>query len=77
MPADPLDALRLPIVPVGIRGTRAVQRKGVWTIRPGKVVITYGAPIDCAAYGVRLEYDWWDMDGVDVSAVMLGAFYGF
>ncbi len=43
----------LPIVPVGIRGTREVQRKGVWTIRPGKVVVTYGAPIDCAAYGVR------------------------
>ena len=30
-----------------------------------------------AKYGVRLEYDWWDMDGVDTSAVMLGAFYGF
>ena len=30
-----------------------------------------------AAYGLRLEYDWWDMDGVDASAVMLGAFYGF
>jgi 1-acyl-sn-glycerol-3-phosphate acyltransferase len=43
----------LPIVPVGIRGTRAVQRKGVWTIRPGTVVVTYGAPIDCASYGVR------------------------
>lgn len=43
----------LPIVPVGIRGTRAIQRKGVWTINPGKVVISYGAPIDCAAFGVR------------------------
>ena len=43
----------LPIVPVGIRGTRAVQRKGVWTIRPGSVVVTYGAPIDAAAYGIR------------------------
>lgn len=43
----------LPIVPVGVRGTRAVQRKGVWTIRPGTVVISYGAPIDCAAYGIR------------------------
>lgn len=43
----------LPIVPVGIRGTRAIQRRGVWTIQPGKVVVTYGAPIDCAAYGVR------------------------
>ena len=43
----------LPIVPVGIRGTRAIQRKGVWTIRPGTVTVTYGAPIDCAAFGVR------------------------
>jgi 1-acyl-sn-glycerol-3-phosphate acyltransferase len=43
----------LPIVPVGVRGTRAVQRKGVWTIRPGTVVVSYGTPIDCAAYGVR------------------------
>jgi 1-acyl-sn-glycerol-3-phosphate acyltransferase len=43
----------LPIVPVGIRGTRVVQRKGSWSIRPGTVVVTYGAPIDCAAYGVR------------------------
>jgi 1-acyl-sn-glycerol-3-phosphate acyltransferase len=43
----------LPIVPVGIRGTREVQRRGVWTIRPGTVVIHYGAPIDVAAYGVR------------------------
>ena len=30
-----------------------------------------------ANYGVRLEYDWWDTDGVDTSAVLLGAFYGF
>lgn len=43
----------LPIVPVGIRGTREVQRRGVWSIRPGTVVIHYGAPIDAAAYGVR------------------------
>jgi 1-acyl-sn-glycerol-3-phosphate acyltransferase len=43
----------LPIVPVGIRGTRAVQRKGVWTICPGTVTVTYGTPIDCASYGVR------------------------
>lgn len=43
----------LPIVPVGIRGTRAIQRKGVWTIRPGKAVVCYGTPIDVAAYGMR------------------------
>jgi 1-acyl-sn-glycerol-3-phosphate acyltransferase len=43
----------LPIVPVGIRGTRAVQHKGSWAIRPGPVEVRYGTPIDISAYGVR------------------------
>jgi 1-acyl-sn-glycerol-3-phosphate acyltransferase len=43
----------LPIVPVGIRGSRAVQRRGSLAIRPGVVTVTYGAPIDTAAYGLR------------------------
>jgi 1-acyl-sn-glycerol-3-phosphate acyltransferase len=43
----------LPIVPVGIRGSRAIQRRGSWAIRPGTIVVTYGAPIDPAAYGLR------------------------
>ncbi len=43
----------LPIVPVGIRGTRAIQPKGNWAIRPAKVVVSYGPPIDPAAYGLR------------------------
>lgn len=43
----------LPIVPVGIRGSRAVQRRGSFAIRPGTVVVTYGAPIDPAVYGLR------------------------
>jgi 1-acyl-sn-glycerol-3-phosphate acyltransferase len=43
----------LPIVPVGVRGTRAVQRKGSWAIRPGPVEVRYGAPIDTSAYGIR------------------------
>lgn len=45
--------LGLPIVPVGIRGTRAVQHKGNWAIRPGPVVVSYGAPIAVADYGIR------------------------
>ncbi len=47
----------LPIVPVGIRGTRAIQPKGNWAIRPGNVVISYGAPIDAASYGVRRKQE--------------------
>jgi 1-acyl-sn-glycerol-3-phosphate acyltransferase len=43
----------LPIVPVGIRGTRAIQHKGNWAIRPGTAVISYGAPILAADYGLR------------------------
>jgi len=43
----------LPIVPVGIRGTRAVQRKGSWAIRPKPIEVRYGTPIDIGEYGVR------------------------
>ncbi|HET9226461.1 MAG TPA: lysophospholipid acyltransferase family protein [Thermoanaerobaculia bacterium] len=43
----------LPIVPVGIRGTRAVQPKGSFAIQPGPVEVRYGAPIDCSQYGIR------------------------
>jgi 1-acyl-sn-glycerol-3-phosphate acyltransferase len=49
--------LGLPIVPVGIRGTRNVQPKGNWAIRPGRVTVRYGAPIDVAAYGLRRRGD--------------------
>lgn len=45
--------LGLPIVPVGIRGTRDVQHKGNFAIRPGPVVVSYGAPIAVADYGLR------------------------
>jgi len=43
----------LPIVPVGIRGTRAIQHRGNWAIRPGTAVISYGAPILASDYGLR------------------------
>jgi 1-acyl-sn-glycerol-3-phosphate acyltransferase len=43
----------LPIVPVGIRGSRAVQRKGSFAIRPGRIEVRYGAPISAAEFGVR------------------------
>lgn len=45
--------LGLPIVPVGIRGSRDVQKKGSWAIRPSPVVVSYGAPIRVADYGLR------------------------
>lgn len=43
----------LPIVPVGIRGTFAVQPKGRVTIRPGRVTVRYGAPVEPQGYPVR------------------------
>jgi 1-acyl-sn-glycerol-3-phosphate acyltransferase len=43
----------LPIVPVGIRGSRAIQHPKSFAIHPGTVVVTYGAPIDAAGFGLR------------------------
>ncbi|HEV7503862.1 MAG TPA: lysophospholipid acyltransferase family protein [Thermoanaerobaculia bacterium] len=43
----------LPIVPVGIRGTRAVRLRGGLRINPGTAVVSYGAPIQAADYGLR------------------------
>ena len=43
----------LPIVPLGIRGTRAVQAPRQWSIRPGTVEVRFGAPIAVTDYGIR------------------------
>ena len=43
----------LPIVPVGIRGTLAIQRRGSARIAPGPVEVRYGSAIDPAAFGIR------------------------
>ena len=43
----------LPIVPVGIRGSREIQHRGSWAIHPGTIAVTYGAPIDPSTYGLR------------------------
>jgi 1-acyl-sn-glycerol-3-phosphate acyltransferase len=43
----------LPIVPVGIRGTGAVQPPKRFSIQPGVVEIRFGQPIAAAAYGIR------------------------
>jgi 1-acyl-sn-glycerol-3-phosphate acyltransferase len=43
----------LPIVPVGVRGSRAVQRRGSFRIAPGTITVTYGAPIDTGEYGLK------------------------
>ena len=43
----------LPIVPVGIRGTRAVQARGRRSIQPGRVEVRFGPPIQVAEFGIR------------------------
>lgn len=50
-----LIALRsgLAIVPVGIRGTRALRSTRSLAIHPGRATVSFGAPIDPAEYGIR------------------------
>lgn len=43
----------LPIVPVGISGSLAVQPKGSHVVRPGRIKLRYGRPIDAVEYGLR------------------------
>lgn len=43
----------LPIVPVGVRGSRAVQARGSFSIRPGTITVHYGAPIETSEYGLK------------------------
>ncbi len=42
-----------PVVPVGIRGTLGVRRRGSLINRPARVEIRYGRPVDPAAYGLE------------------------
>ena len=43
----------LPIVPVGIHGSRQVRAKKSLRIRPGRVIVSCGRPLDTGDYGVR------------------------
>ncbi len=47
----------LPIVPVGIAGSRAVRPKGGVAIRPGRIDVRYGAPIEVGGFGLRGKRD--------------------
>ena len=41
------------IVPVGIRGSLAVRPRDSWIVRPGRIRVSYGTPIDASRFGVR------------------------
>jgi 1-acyl-sn-glycerol-3-phosphate acyltransferase len=43
------------LVPIGIRGSRQVQRKGSWLIRPGTITVRVGRPIPTSEYGANRE----------------------
>ncbi len=43
----------LPIVPVGIEGSRQVLPRGSGWVTPGSITVRFGSPIDTTAYGVR------------------------
>jgi 1-acyl-sn-glycerol-3-phosphate acyltransferase len=41
---------QIPILPVTINGSRRVMRKGSFTLKPGKIQIVIGDPIDTSSY---------------------------
>jgi 1-acyl-sn-glycerol-3-phosphate acyltransferase len=41
---------KIPILPVTINGSRRVMRKGSFTLKPGKIQIVIGDPIDTSSY---------------------------
>lgn len=43
----------LAVVPVGIEGSYRVMPRSTWWVKPGRVRIRMGAPMDPAAYGLR------------------------
>ena len=42
-----------PIVPVGVQGSLKVRLRDRWTVRPGRITVTYGAPIEVESFGIR------------------------
>ena len=43
-------ARKLPILPVTVNGSRRVMRKGSFTLKPGKIQVVIGDPIDTSGY---------------------------
>jgi 1-acyl-sn-glycerol-3-phosphate acyltransferase len=38
------------ILPAACLGTRAIQKKGDWRVRPGRIIVRFGPPIDSAQF---------------------------
>ncbi len=41
------------IVPVGIQGSLKVRPRDAWIVRPGRITVTYGSPIEVESFGIR------------------------
>jgi 1-acyl-sn-glycerol-3-phosphate acyltransferase len=44
---------KVPVVPMAIRGGRAVSRRGEWRIRPGKIEIAFGDPMPTTGLALK------------------------
>ena len=44
-------AAKVPVLPVAIRGTRAVLREGAWLPRRGTIAVTIGSPVSSRVSG--------------------------
>ena len=45
--------LQIPLVPIGIVGSRAIMRKGGWKVRAGDITIRFGDPISSEGLAIR------------------------
>lgn len=41
------------IVPTAVLGTRRVQPKGGWRVRPGRIIVRFGEPVSTSEYGLE------------------------
>ena len=44
---------QVPVVPMAIKGGRAVSRRGDWRIRPGKMEVIFGSPVSTDGLTIR------------------------
>lgn len=50
----------LPVVPVGIRGSRSVEKPGSLVIHPGSIEVRYGHPIEAAGLPLSAKHEFLD-----------------
>jgi 1-acyl-sn-glycerol-3-phosphate acyltransferase len=43
----------LPLLPIGIAGSRRILPRGAWSMKPGRVVLAVGEPVDVAGRSIK------------------------